>query len=294
MAITQIARAKVNLSLQVLGRRSDGYHAIESLVTFAEVGDRLCLRPDQPVAVNVQGPFAQGIDSVNILAIAIGLLRQSAPDLRLGAIELEKNLPVAAGLGGGSSDAGALLRMVRMLHGERVQDALLHTIARRLGADVPVCLANQPALIAGIGEELHPLPLATVSLPPLPAVLVNPRQPLATARVFAALGAGPAVAAPASALPALHSLANLFDYVGAVGNDLERPAIALAPVIADIKAALLAQPGCRLAAMSGSGPTCFAIFTEQARATAAAAALCRARPDWWIVATLLQGLAGSA
>jgi 4-diphosphocytidyl-2-C-methyl-D-erythritol kinase len=294
MAITQIARAKVNLSLQVLGRRSDGYHAIESLVTFAEVGDRLCLRPDQPVAVKVQGPFAQGIDSVNILAIAIGLLRQSAPDLRLGAIELEKNLPVAAGLGGGSSDAGALLRMVRLLNGERVQDALLHTIARRLGADVPVCLANQPALIGGIGEELHPLPLAPVPLPPLPAVLVNPRQPLATARVFAALGAGPAVAGPASALPALHSLANLFDYVGAVGNDLERPAIALAPVIADIKAALLAQPGCRLAAMSGSGPTCFAIFTEQARAAAAAATLCRARPGWWIVATRLQGLAGSA
>jgi 4-diphosphocytidyl-2-C-methyl-D-erythritol kinase len=125
-------------------------------------------------------------------------------------------------------------------------------------------------------------------------VLVNPRQPLATARVFSALGAGPVVAAPATPLPALRSLANLFDYVGGVGNDLERPAIGLAPVIADIKAALLAQPGCRLAAMSGSGPTCFAIFTEPARATAAAAALRRSRPDWWSVATLLQGLTASA
>ena len=294
MAITQIARAKVNLSLRVLGRRGDGYHAIESLVTFAEVGDRLCLHPDQPVAVGVQGPFAQGIDGVNILDVAIALLRQSQPDLRLGGIELEKNLPVAAGLGGGSSDAGALLRLVRMLNGERVQDALLHTIARRLGADVPVCFADRPALIGGIGEELHPLPMATAPLPSLPAVLVNPRQPLATARVFAALGAGPVVAARAVPLPALRSLANLFDYVGGVGNDLERPAIGLAPVIADIKAALLAQPGCRLAAMSGSGPTCFAIFTEQARATAAAAALRRSRPDWWSVATRLQGLTEAA
>lgn len=294
MGITQLARAKVNLTLKVLGRRSDGYHAIESLVTFAGVADRLSLRPGEPVEVVARGPFADGIEGVNILEVAMRLLREEAPNLRLGRIELEKNIPVAAGLGGGSADAGALLRMVALLNAEAGHDRRLRALARRLGADVPVCFADRPALIRGVGEELNPLPMAARRAPFLPVVLANPRQPLATARVFAALRAAPATGTPATPVPAFASLQSLLDYIVAVGNDLEPPAIALAPVIAQLKAALLAQPSCRLAAMSGSGPTCFAIFTGEDRAQAAAAELRRAWPGWWIVATHLEGLTGSA
>jgi 4-diphosphocytidyl-2-C-methyl-D-erythritol kinase len=295
MGITQIARAKINLTLKVLGRRKDGYHEIESLVTFAEVGDRLCLRPAEPVAVLARGPFAAGIEGLNLLEVAIGLLRQRDNDLRLGSVELEKNLPVAAGLGGGSSDAGALLRLVRAANPDRALGTLLGDVARCLGADVPVCFADRPALIRGIGDALHPLPPTTVQLPPLPAVLVNPLEPLATRRVFEALRAAPAPAAQrAAAVPSFGSLQSLLDYVAGVGNDLEPPAVACAPVIADIKAALLAREGCLLAAMSGSGPTCFGIFTAEDCAAAAVAALRASRPGWWIVATHLEGLTGAA
>ena len=138
MGITQVARAKVNLTLKVLGRRQDGYHEIASLVTFAAVGDRLSWRPGEPAQVFAQGPFAADIDAPNILEVALGMLQQCAANLRLGAIELEKNLPVAAGLGGGSSDAGALLRLARRANLERAQEPFWHAVARRLGADVEV------------------------------------------------------------------------------------------------------------------------------------------------------------
>jgi 4-diphosphocytidyl-2-C-methyl-D-erythritol kinase len=295
MSITQMARAKVNLTLKVVGRRQDGYHEIESLVTFAEVGDRLSWRPGEPAQVLARGPFAADIDAPNILEVAIGMLQQCAANLRLGAIELEKNLPVAAGLGGGSSDAGALLRLARHTNVERAQEPFWHAVARRLGADVPVCFNDRPALIRGIGDALQPLPTAGSRLPPLPAVLANPRVPLPTARVFEAVRAGPAAAMPAAPLPLamFPTPQALFDHMGATGNDLEPPAMRLAPVIAQVKAALLEQPGCRVAQMSGSGPTCFGLFTGADRAAAAAAALRKFRPHWWVVATELEGVTGA-
>ncbi|HEU0158856.1 MAG TPA: 4-(cytidine 5'-diphospho)-2-C-methyl-D-erythritol kinase [Hyphomicrobiaceae bacterium] len=286
MGVWQLARAKVNLTLKVLGRRSDGYHELESLVTFAAVADRLSLVPGEPTHLVASGPYADAIEAPNILERALDLLRQQGVDLR-GAIALEKNLPVAAGLGGGSADAAALLRLARALHAERLEEPLWREVARRLGADVSVCLADRPALIRGIGDEVDPLPPGAE---PLPAVLANPGVRLATPRVFAALDAPPVDRTSARDLPPapLRCRQALFDHMGAVGNDLERPAAALEPVIATLKAALLARPGCRAAAMSGSGPTCFGIFASEDDAAAAALALRSRWPRWWIVATNLD------
>jgi 4-diphosphocytidyl-2-C-methyl-D-erythritol kinase len=290
MAFQEIARAKLNLALKVLGRRPDGYHEIESLVAFAEIGDRVALTPGQDCRVATSGPFARDIDGPNLLDKALSLLREHDANLRLGSVLLEKNLPVAAGLGGGSADAAALLRAVRRANPERAGAIVWHALAARLGADVPVCLAGTPALISGIGDKVESLGSAH-RLPPMAVVLVNPRLPLPTAQVYRALAAGPtSLDSPPSALPRSFSdLASLVDAVRFHGNDLERPAISLLPAIADLKAALGAQPGCRIAAMSGSGPTCFGIFADEAGARNAAGALTRAYPRWWVVATEIVG-----
>jgi 4-diphosphocytidyl-2-C-methyl-D-erythritol kinase len=280
-AIREIARAKINLTLTVLGRRPDGYHEIESLVTFADLGDRVSLLPGSAAHVTVGGPFAAGIEGANLLERALLLLREFEPSLRLGAVQLEKNLPVAAGLGGGSADAAALLRAVRQANPEHAGRVPWDVVAARLGADVPVCLAGTPALISGIGEKVKPL---AGGLPPMAAALINPRMPLSTVAVYGALDAPAApVRRPASALPGpLADLAALLDYVRARGNDLELPATSLLPVIAELKAAFAALPGCRLAAMSGSGPTCFGIFAHEREAAHAAGILAEAYPGYWI------------
>jgi 4-diphosphocytidyl-2-C-methyl-D-erythritol kinase len=286
MQINEIARAKINLTLRVLARRSDGYHDIESLVTFAEVGDHLTLHPGGGRDVTVSGPFADDIEGPNILERALSLLREVDGQLLLGAVALEKNLPVAAGLGGGSADAAALLRAVRRANPHHAASISWHDVAARLGADVPVCLAGRPAVMRGIGERIEPLAEAAARAP-LPAVLVNPRRPLSTAQVFAALGAGPARGdATVPGKPGGRmDRASLIDRVRATGNDLERPAVALLPAIAEVRAALAAQPGCLVAAMSGSGPTCFGIFDDGKAANSAAAALSSLQPGWWTVAT---------
>jgi 4-diphosphocytidyl-2-C-methyl-D-erythritol kinase len=269
----------------VHGRRPDGYHALESLVTFAGMSDTVTLLPDAECGVVVAGPFAQYIGGENLLIRALALLREAHPRLRLGAVRLDKNLPVAAGLGGGSADAAALLRAVRRANGETGAGVPWTAIAARLGSDVPVCLANAPALVWGRGEhiaQVRPLPEVSV-------VLVNPRLPLETARVFAALGAGPAPEQPAPPVPRLRDLGDLLAYMRARGNDLERPAVALLPPVGEVKAALEAQRGCLLAAMSGSGPTCFGIFSDAVEAQHAAETIERARGDWWVRSVSLAG-----
>jgi 4-diphosphocytidyl-2-C-methyl-D-erythritol kinase len=290
MGVRQLARAKVNLSLKVLGRRSDGYHELESLVTFAAIGDHLQVVPGEPGRVRVSGPFADAILGPNILERALDVLGQQGIDLGGQAIGLEKNLPVAARLGGGSADAAALLRMARALHPERAEDPLWQDLARRLGADVPVCFADSPALMRGSGDELYPVSPGSPAPGLLPAVLAKPRVALATERVFAGLNAPAFDGARRLGVPQapLRSREALFEHMRAVGNDLERPAAALEPVIATVKAALLARPGCRVAAMSGSGPTCFGIFSREDQAAAAAAELRRHWPHWWVVATELD------
>ena len=285
-AIREIARAKINLTLSVIGRRPDGYHEIESLVAFADLGDGVSLEPGSDRRVTTSGPFAAAIDGPNLLEKALALLREIEPGLRLGTVALEKNLPVAAGLGGGSADAAALLRAVRRANPESATRVPWDAVAARLGADVPVCLTGKPALISGIGEKVEPL---FYDLPPMAAVLLNPRLPLSTAAVYRALAAPPAPPhRPPPAPPGpFAGLDALVDYMRARGNDLEPPATSLLPLIADLKAALTALPGCLLAGLSGSGPTCFGIFADEAAASCAAAMLTAAHPAYWIRSTRL-------
>lgn len=286
MSIREVARAKINLTLEVLGRRPDGYHELQSLVTFAGIHDVVTLEPGTAADVAVAGPFAQDIGGENLLVSALSVLREVTPELVLGAVRLQKNLPVAAGLGGGSADAAALLRAVRRANPQRAAATDWQRIAQTLGADVPVCLADAPAMMGGKGERLALL----TQLPKIGAVLVNPRRPLGTAQVFEALAAGP-VAADRSALepPAIADLGGLCAYVLARGNGLEGVATGLMPIILDMKTALEQQPGCRLAAMSGSGPTCFGLFADEEDAQCAAGRIASNYPGWWVVHTSLAG-----
>lgn len=288
-ALVEHAPAKVNLTLRVLGRRADGYHELESLVAFANIGDTLRLVPGDGLSLTVRGPNAAeaGPDADNLVLKAASALAVRIVGVQLGAFALEKALPVAAGLGGGSSDAAAALRLLARANELRLDDARLFEAACATGADVPVCLQPRVRVMRGIGEILS----APLDLPPLPALLVNPGVAVPTREVFARWS--PA----ATPLP-------LFDWAAAGGianrdqilrliclqaNDLEAPAIAVAPAIAEVLAALRALPGCRLARMSGSGATCFALFSAAAQAILAAKALSDKHPQWWVRASALGG-----
>ena len=278
--ITETAQAKINLTLKIRGRRPDGYHELVSLVTFAAVGDRVTLEPEAPFGIETNGPFASAIEGENLIGWACRLVREALPGVRIGRILLTKRLPVAAGLGGGSADAAAVLRA--LARSEPAMAGLdLHAIAARLGADVPVCLRQRPALMWGIGERLVGIP----DLPSFWLVLANPGVPLATADVFTALRAPPLAIAPLPPEPP-PSFATLDDLVGIMrdqGNDLQPVAVRLRPQIADVLAALRASRGCLVAALAGSGPTCFGIFAAEGPARIAADEMAAIRPDWWVV-----------
>lgn len=281
--LTETARAKVNLTLRVLGRRPDGYHDLESLVVFADIGDRITFVPGAEPAVRVTGPFAGAIDGENIALRALRALADRG--LTLGSIEIEKRLPVAAGIGGGSADAAAVLRAIRRANPDRDSAVDWPALAASLGADVPVCLASAAQLMWGVGGETAPLP----SFPPLPAVLINPGVPLATADVFRALSAPPLSSpsrAPSVPGPFGDAAAAIACVRGAV-NDLEPVARRLCPGIDDVLAALRAEPGVKLARMSGSGPTCFAVFRTTAAAEEAARRLRARASRWWVEAAML-------
>jgi 4-diphosphocytidyl-2-C-methyl-D-erythritol kinase len=272
------APAKVNLTLRVLGRRADGYHELESLVVFADVADRLTLTPGSVEGLDVAGPFADacGPAENNLVRKALAALRALAPGLTAGRFLLEKNVPVAAGLGGGSSDAAAALRLLARLNGLPPDDARLAAAARDTGADVPVCLDPRPRIMRGVGELLS----GPIEIPALPALLVNPRVPLATRDVFAAFTQSSAAAL--GAVPADGEA--IFGFLDHHGNDLTAPAVACAPVVADVLAALGDAPGAWLVRMSGSGPTCFALFTSPQEALTAARRLASIHPEWWVQA----------
>ena len=276
--LTEFAPAKVNLTLRVLGRRADGYHELESLVAFADVGDELTLTPGDALELDVRGPNAgaAGDSTDNLVIKAARALSALVPGLKSGRFVLTKRLPVAAGLGGGSSDAAAALRLLARTNGLVLDDPRLFAAARATGADVAVCVDPRPRVMRGIGEILS----APLDLAPLPAVLVNPGVALATKDVFRALIL-PATSAPADDIaPTLQSIA-------ADTNDLETPASALRPVIAEVLAALRASNGCRLARMSGSGATCFGVFDSKRAAADAARSLLAMHTGWWVQATVL-------
>lgn len=283
--LADVAPAKVNLTLHVLGRRADGYHEIESLVAFADVGDRLTFVPGDTLELAVSGPTAQaaGASADNLVLKAARALAESVDGLRLGRFNLEKQLPVAAGLGGGSSDAAAALRLLARVNDLSLDDGRVRAAAQATGADVPVCLDPKARMMRGIGEVLSD-PFA---LPELPAVLVNPGVAVPTRDVFAALAAPP-LTAPAQAEDFFTidtDAAALVSILAARRNDLEIPAIKLQAVIADVLEALQASPHCLLARMSGSGATCFALFGSAGAAQEVAQRMQADHPGWWVRAT---------
>jgi 4-diphosphocytidyl-2-C-methyl-D-erythritol kinase len=284
------APAKINLTLRVVGRRADGYHDIESLVVFAGVGDTLTFAPARVLALAVDGPTAAASGAVddNLVLKAARALAERVDGLKLGRFALSKRLPVAAGVGGGSADAAAALRLLARANRIVPGDPRLMAAAAATGADVPVCLDPRPRMMRGVGDILS----GPLALPKLPAVLVNPRVAVPTRDVFAALrGHLDARKESASgadfAARARWKTSELIDALAKERNDLEAPAIALAPAIAQVLADLRALKACRLARMSGSGATCFGLFATAPAAAAAARALRAGHPDWWVRATRL-------
>jgi 4-diphosphocytidyl-2-C-methyl-D-erythritol kinase len=274
------APAKVNLDLRVCGRRPDGYHELDSVVAFTAWADRLTFAAARELTLELRGPFAAALagQSDNLVLRAARRLAERSRRQPHVRIALDKRIPVAAGLGGGSADAAATLRGLCRLWGLELAVPDLLPLAVELGADVPVCLLSRPARMRGIGERLEP-----VELPVLDLVLANPNRAVSTAEVFAALGPIAPASAPDPPLPT--GRADVLAWLRARGNDLEAPARRLAPVIGETLDALGAQPGCRLARMSGSGATCFGVFDDAPAATWAALAMRRARPDWWVIST---------
>lgn len=283
------APAKINLTLHVQGRRADGYHELESLVAFAGVCDHLTLTPGDTLSLSVTGPTAQaaGDGADNLVLRAARNLAERVEGLKVGAFALTKYLPVAAGIGGGSSDAAAALRLLARLNAMALDDARLMDAARATGADVPVCLDPASRMMTGAGENLGP----KLALAPIPAVLVNPRVPVETRLVFSELGLKPGQAYGFGRHPAIESGMGADALTAALKkgrNDLEDPAGVIAREVVAVLAVLGAARGAKLARMSGSGATCFALFADRHLAARAARVIRRDHPGWWANATLLR------
>jgi 4-diphosphocytidyl-2-C-methyl-D-erythritol kinase len=267
------APAKINLTLRVVGRRADGYHNLESLVAFADLADELTLEPAGTVSLDVTGPFSGQCGPPDD-----NLVLKAARELGLpaGRFILDKHIPVAAGLGGGSADAAAALRLIAQLNGIALDDERMTVAAAASGADVPVCLRSEPCVMRGIGDDLS----APIALPRLPALLVNPGIPLATRDVFGALRPVASAAEPIADIPS--GAKGLLAWLAARGNDLTDASTALAPEIGGVLGELAVQDGCRLSRMSGSGATCFGLFETASNVRDAANRLSAKHRNWWI------------
>jgi 4-diphosphocytidyl-2-C-methyl-D-erythritol kinase len=280
--LTERAPAKINLTLHVLGRRADGFHALESLVAFSRGGDTLTLDESEPLRLSIEGPSAAASGRVedNLVLRAAHHFAKRFPGAKLGAFHLIKRLPVAAGLGGGSSDAAAALRLLARANGVALDGPLLFDAAKATGADVPVCLMRRARIMRGVGDELGPL----IALPPLIGLLVNPGEPVETKAVFARMKIAPGAATSFGGHPEFYPGMPAEALAAALRkgrNDMEAAACLLAPVIGDVLAVLSAAPGCRVAHMSGSGATCFALFKDCRSAARAKKAILRAHSYWW-------------
>lgn len=286
MTFEEPAPAKVNLSLAVRGRRADGYHELDSLVAFASIADTVSLTPGPGLSVTVAGPFGAGLSGEdNLIAKAVRCALAAEPRLRAGAFHLHKSLPVAAGLGGGSADAAAALRLLARSNADLAARVSWTTIASRVGADVPACLTGQAARMAGLGEVVEPI----ANFPVVACVLANPGVPLATADVFRALAAGPVPAAGERIVPmAFRRAQDVIAFAAVAGNDLEAPAKRLCPPVASVLRALAGLAGVGAVRMSGSGSTCCALFARPAAAEEAAMRLAKSEPGWWVHAATLR------
>jgi len=280
MASEVLAPAKINLTLHVTGRRRDGYHTLDSLVVFAGIGDRIEIKHADRLSLTLSGPFATGVpkDRRNLVWKAAQLLRLRRGVTAGAAIHVEKYLPHSAGIGGGSSDAAAVLRtLCKLWSVEPLPQADVLT----LGADVPVCLAAAPRRMQGVGEILTPL----TGLPPAGLVLVNPDVRISTSTAFAALGTKTGPTMP-SAIPRFKTTRELADWLALQRNDLEAPARRIAP---ETEQALRALDGALIARMSGSGATCYGLYSGRDSAISAARKIARSRPKWWVRASALPG-----
>lgn len=287
--IAEAAPAKLNLYLHVLGRRPNGYHELDSLVLFADIGDTVTVTvsPGAPLSLTVSGPFADALAGEppegNLVVRAAQSLAQALGRPAEVALALTKVLPIASGIGGGSADAAACLRALARLWRVPAGDPRLMAVAAGLGADVPVCLVGRAAYFGGIGDILDPAP----PLPECPAVLVNPGVPLPTPAVFKARRGPFSAAARFERAPA-----DVTDFAAQLAtrrNDLTEPAVALAPAVAAVLEALAGTRDCRLARLSGSGATCFALYPDAQAAAEAARVVGDAHPGWWVRSCRLQG-----
>jgi 4-diphosphocytidyl-2-C-methyl-D-erythritol kinase len=287
--LTGRAPAKINLTLHVLGRRADGYHELESLVAFAGAGDSLSFEAGEDLALTVSGPSAASVgpEADNLVLRAARELARRVDGLRTGSFHLVKRLPVASGIGGGSSDAAAALRLLARHNGLAITEQPIIDAARATGADVPVCLDPRARMMAGLGERLgEPL-----TPKPVFAVLVNPGVAVETHAVFSRMGLQPGETAGSRPHPRIAASAEasaLFAVLTKARNDLEDAACSIAPVIVDVLAVLRAAKGSRLARMSGSGATCFGLFENCRQAARAARAIRRTHPGWWVKSTVLR------
>jgi 4-diphosphocytidyl-2-C-methyl-D-erythritol kinase len=286
-ALSDTASAKINLTLEVLGRRRDGFHEIRSLVAFCDLCDEIDFEPGEKLELLVEGPFAGLLDGGNLILEAAEAARKLNPEIILGRFRLRKNLPVAAGLGGGSADAAAALRLLAQANPETLDRRSMREIASELGADVTVCLDSRPAMVRGRGDVLR----GYRGLPACGVILVNPGFPLPTSEVYAALKAD---AAPISFPPEGENLNfegnldRLAEYARTKPNDLEVVALTLAPNIREVLDALNQIEGVRFVRLSGSGPTCFALLPSFYEAKRAGALLQANFPLWWIASTSLR------
>lgn len=272
--VTEHAPAKINLTLHVTGQRADGYHLLDSLVMFADKGDRITLALADETSLQVEGRMTEGVpvDESNLMLRAARMMGVPV------AMKVKKRLPNAAGLGGGSSDAAAVLTAISLMTGKPIPRRAIE-----LGADVPVCLARSPARMRGIGDLVTPV----AGLPALEAVLVNPGRPVPTATVFEHLRSKDNPPMPED-IPSGLSAAEMTAWLAGMRNDLEEPAMAAEPVIAQVFDTLSRTPGCMLTRMSGSGGTCFGIYSDKETARAAAGRLQEQNPAWWVLAVTLN------
>lgn len=297
------AQAKINLSLHIEGRRADGYHELSGLVVFADIADQLDFTIGCEVGIleeqqsqwslKLAGPFAdqlQGSSDLtgnNLILKAVRTYLQSGAQPTPGVFALIKNLPIASGMGGGSSDAAATLKILQQLNPSPLPEDELQQLALKLGADVPMCLNPRAQVIGGIGEVSEPVK----NFEPLPAVLVNPGVDVETKAVFHELNA-PTLPADYvidnPQLPDVRSCRAVIDWLQSQRNDLQAPALRIAPVIADVIGELAGSQNCQLARMSGSGATCFGLYDSKEAAEQAAERIRAARPEWWVVATMLN------
>ncbi len=273
--ITERALAKINLALHVRGRRDDGYHDLDSIVAFADIGDVLTFTPAARTTLSVHGLFSGNLSAgADNLVLRAAAALSAVVNIPATAINLEKNLPVASGMGGGSADAAATLRGLMRLAGLPIEDGELKRVALALGADVPVCVRSTVCRMTGIGDEISPI----AGLPAPTIVLANPLQPCATAAVFAKLG-----------LQVGQSWGTGVDPADPTGwrNDLQAPALEVAPIIGDVLAALKSEPLLTAVRMSGSGATCFGLAQSTGDAEAVALRLQTRHPGWWVRAAKL-------